>query len=112
MSIAGYSGPINEDSPLTLSCDITPGNPKTFTTTKYWHLVPKYEGTESQALPGQAGQTELSVERTVYSDAGTYRCTVGNEVGSDTDELEVVVHCEYYLKYPPDVAKMYVATAF
>ena len=95
MSISGYSGPTKEDSSLTLSCNITPGNPETVTTIKYWEFVPKYQGTKSQALPGQAGQRELSIERTVYSDAGTYMCTAGNEVGSNTDEVEVVVYCEY-----------------
>ena len=94
MSITGYSSPVDEDSSLTLTCNITPGNPDTLTTTKYWEFVPKYEGNKSQALPGQEGSRTLSIEKTVYSDAGRYRCTVGNEVGSVTAEVEVVVHCE------------------
>ena len=94
VSITGYSSPVVEDSSLTLTCNITPGNPETLTTTKYWEFVPKYEGTTSQALSGQEGNRTLSIEKTVYSDAGRYRCTAGNEVGSDTGEVEVVIHCE------------------
>ena len=92
--IEGYSSPVIEGSLLNLACDITLGNPETMTTKKYWEFIPKYEDTESQVLPKQEGSTHLCIGSTVYSDAGTYRCTVGNAVGSHTDEIYVEIFCE------------------
>ena len=70
------------------------GNPEVLTS-QYWEFEPKYHDRQTQALPEQRDNRELRIEKTVYSDAGTYRCTAGNIVGSDTGEMQAVVHCEY-----------------
>ena len=70
------------------------GNPEELTT-QYWEFEAKYHGSQSQVLPEHRENRELRIERTVYNDAGTYRCTAGNTVGSDTGEIQIVVLCEY-----------------
>ena len=88
------SGPIEEGSQMVINCEIEEGNPEN-TITQYWEFESKYPGANSQALPEQREQRMLRVEKTVYSDAGTYRCTAGNPIGSDTEEVQIVIHCEY-----------------
>ena len=70
------------------------GNPESITYF-YWEFDPKYSNNPSQALPEQRENRELIIQRTVYTDAGTYRCFAGNAVGADTGEIQIVVHCEY-----------------
>ena len=80
---------------LTIYCNVTLGNPESLLYLD-WEFEPKYYDTQTQALPEQRENRELRIQRTVYSDAGTYRCTAGNTVGSDTAEIEIVVHCGYF----------------
>ena len=94
MSVQTVSNTIEEDSQLVVTCNVEAGNPDSLTS-QYWEFEPKYPGTRTQALPVQRENRELRIERTVYSDAGTYRCTAGNTVGSDTAEIQIVVHCKY-----------------
>ena len=94
MSVNTASNTVKEDSQLVVTCNVKAGNPESLTRL-FWEFEPKYPGTQPQALPGQRENRELRMERTVYSDAGTYSCTAGNTVGSDTAEIEIVVHCEY-----------------
>ena len=94
VSVQTASNTIEEDSQLNVACDVEAGNPEHLTSL-YWEFEPKYPGTQTQALPGQRENRELGIENTVYSDAGTYRCTAGNTVGSNTGEIQIAVHCEY-----------------
>ena len=94
MSVQTSSNTIEEDSQLVVTCDVQAGNPESLAS-QSWEFEPKYPGTQTQALPVQRENRELRIERTVYSDAGTYRCTAGNTAGSDAGEGQVVVHCEY-----------------
>ena len=94
MSVQTASNNVEEDSQLVVTCDVEAGNPESLTNL-FWEFEPKYPGTQSQSLPGQRENRELRIERTVYSDAGTYRCTAGNTVGSDTGEIQIAIHCEY-----------------
>ena len=90
------SSPKDEGSQIVITCKIEEGNPENITT-KYWEFEPKYPGSKSQALPEQEEKTELRIDKTLYHDAGTYRCTAGNAVGNHTGELQFVVHCEYLI---------------
>ena len=94
VSVETASDTLVKDLQLVVTCDVEAGNPESLTS-QFWEFEPKYPGTLSQALPEQSEIRELRIERTVYSDAGTYRCTAGNTVGSDTAEIQIVVHCEY-----------------
>ena len=94
VSVQTVSGTIEEDSQLVVTCDVEAGNPESLTS-QSWEFEPKYPSTQSQALPGQRENRELRIERTVYSDAGTYKCTAGNTVGSDAAEIQIAVHCKY-----------------
>ena len=80
-----------EGNGLTIACKIQAGNPEEITIF-FWEFVPKYKDTLSQV---QLEMRELRIEETVYSDAGTYRCTAGNTLGSGTGEIQIVVQCEY-----------------
>ena len=80
---------------LTIYCNVKVGNPESLLYLD-WEFESKYYDTQTQALPGQRENSELRIERTVYTDAGTYRCTAGNTVGSDTAEIEIVVYCGYF----------------
>ena len=91
VSIQGHSTPVIEDSKLELTCGITPGNPVE-TDSPTWEFVPIYP--DSPALPGEMEDTKLTLEKVVYTDAGTYSCTARNSAGSETGELAVIVHCE------------------
>ena len=97
VSIEGYSDPVGEDKALSLTCDITPGNPSTITTL-FWEFAPRYAGTESQALPAQRKNEELRIESTLHSDAGTYKCTAGNGVGTVIGQEEILIHCMFQEK--------------
>ena len=88
------SGPIEEGSQMVINCAIHEGNPNN-TIVQYWEFESKYPGDNSQALPEQREERMLRVENTVYSDAGTYRCTAGNTIGTDAEEIQIVIHCEY-----------------
>ena len=94
MSVQTTSNTIEEDSQLNVACDVEAGNPEHLISL-YWEFEPKYPGTQTQALPVQRENRELRIENTLYSDAGTYRCTAGNTVGTDTGEIQIVIHCEY-----------------
>ena len=94
VSLHVVSGPIEEGSLLVINCTIQEGNPEN-TTIQYWEFEPRYPGTTAQALPEQVISRELRVDKTVYSDAGTYRCTAGNAVGTDTEEMQIIIHCEF-----------------
>ena len=94
VSVQAASNPIGEGSQLTLTCEVEEGNPAEFTS-QFWEFEPKYPDTQSQALPGQRENRELRIERAVYGDAGIYRCTAGNTIGSDAAEMQIVVHCKY-----------------
>ena len=94
VSVQGDSGSIEEGSQFFTNCTVVAGNPDTLTT-QNWEFEPKYHDSKSQALPEQGSNRELRIERTVYSDAGNYSCTATNKVGSDTGEIQIVVHCEY-----------------
>ena len=94
MSVQTASKTIEEDSQLVVTCDVQAGNPESLTS-QYWEFEPKYPLTQSQALPRQRENRELQIENTVYSDGGTYSCTAGNIVGSDTAVIQIAVHCEY-----------------
>ena len=85
---------IVEGSEFFTNCQVLAGNPEALTT-QYWEFEPKYDGTQSQALPMQRENRDLTINRTLYSDAGTYRCIAGNTVGVDTGEIQIVVQCEY-----------------
>ena len=61
---------MEEGSKFELTCGIQPGNPES-TTALTWKFVPKYLGHQSQALPGQAEGTALTIKRVLYTDAGT-----------------------------------------
>ena len=94
VSLHGVSGPIEEGSLLVINCTIQEGNPQN-TTTRYWEFEPRYPGAKAQALPEQGLSRELRVDKAVYSDAGTYGCTAVNAVGTDTEEIQIIIHCEY-----------------
>ena len=94
VSVQTPSNTLVTELQLVVTCDVEAGNPESLTSL-YWEFEPKYPGTQSQSLPGQRENRELRIERTVYSDAGTYKCTAGNTVGSDTGEIQIVIHCEY-----------------
>ena len=94
VSVQSQSNVIQEGSQFVVNCQVVAGNPETLTT-QYWEFEPKYHGSQSQALPGQREDRRLRIDRIVYSDAGTYRCTAGNTLGSNTGEIQIVVHCEY-----------------
>ena len=94
MSVQTASNTVEEDSQLVVTCDVKAGNPESLSSL-FWKFEPKYPDTQSQALPGQRENREVRIERTLYSDAGIYRCTAGNTVGSDTGEIQIVVHCRY-----------------
>ena len=96
ISVQGVFSPINEGSQIVITCKIEAGNPENITT-RYWEFEPKYPGSKSQALPEQEEKRELRIDKTLYRDAGTYRCTAGNAVGNHTGKLQIVVHCEYLL---------------
>ena len=96
VSIQTASNTIEENTLLVATCDVEPGNPESLISL-VWEFEPKYPGTQSQALPGQRENRELSIANTVHSDAGTYRCTAGNMVGSDTGEIQIVVNCRYMI---------------
>ena len=94
ISIVGYSGPVVQDTELSLSCNITPGNPTTISIL-FWEFLPRYNETKSQALPAQRENQTLMIENTVYSDAGTYKCTAGNDLQTGTGEQEILIHCVF-----------------
>ena len=94
VSVQTLSYSIEEGSELVMNCEIQTGNPQDIIT-HFWEFEPKYPLSQSQALPGQRENREVRIERTVYSDAGTYRCTAGNTVGSDTGARQIVIHCKY-----------------
>ena len=93
VSVQRLSGSIEEGSELVMNCEIQTGNPQDIIT-HFWEFEPKYPLIQSQALPEQRENRKLRIERTVYSDAGTYRCTAGNTVGSDTGARQIVIHCK------------------
>ena len=94
VSVQSLSDSIEEGSELVINCEIQTGNPQDIIT-HFWEFEPKYPFSQSQALPEQRENREVRLERTLYSDAGTYRCTAGNIVGSDTGEIQIVIHCTY-----------------
>ena len=96
VSVQSLSDSIEEGSELVMTCEIQTGNPQDIIT-HFWEFEPKYPFSQSQAIPEQRENREVRIERTVYSDAGTYRCTAGNTVGSDTEEIQIVIHCTYEL---------------
>ena len=89
---------IEESFELIITSVVEPGNPENLAVFR-WEFEPKYPGTQSQALPGQRENREVRIQSAVYSDAGIYRCTAGNTVGSDTAEIQIVVHCECHVIY-------------
>ena len=94
VSVQRVSSPIYEGSQTVITCNIEVGNPENITT-QYWEFEPKYPDAKSQAIVEQVQKRELKIDKTMYSDAGTYRCTAGNAVGNHTGEIQIVVHCEY-----------------
>ena len=95
VSVTKQAQVITEGSPLVLFCEVEAGNPAGITS-MYWEFQPKYLGMESQPLQYSGKGQELRINRTTYSDAGTYACTAKNSVGTNTARVEVAINCEYH----------------
>ena len=92
MYLHGPVIPIVEYGQLEVTCNITEGNPD-FTYLS-WEFKPRYPGTVQRAMLENFENRVLNINRTIYSDAGFYKCIAGNSIGVHQGETEVVIHCE------------------
>ena len=74
---------------------VTPGNPESVKFLS-WEFLPKYAGEFYQSEQQKFGDTDIIISKSIYTDAGIYKCIVGNTVGNKTAEAEIVVHCKFF----------------
>jgi len=86
---------------LTLSCTSRGSPPDTFTWMKDGTVIDPQPNVVTLAHDSTIAnfQTNYTISNVITSDSGTYTCTATNPIGSDTENINIVVTGELRLLY-------------
>lgn len=89
VSLSANNVVVNQSQTLTLSCQVTAGNPLPSVT---WSVNGKLitQTTDGRVRIENNGQV-LNIQYVTLNDSGLYQCTANNTVGQDTRTTSVVV---------------------